>query len=53
MYLDYSGSYGGGGSGSLDYTHSDAWASAFSAVAAGAALVTGLGIMAYIKRAGQ
>ncbi|XP_044504235.1 CBS domain-containing protein CBSCBSPB1 [Mangifera indica] len=53
LYLDYSGSYGGGGSGSLDYAHSDAWASAFSAVAAGAALVTGLGIMAYIKRAGQ
>lgn len=42
------------GSGSLDYAHADsAWASAYSAAAAGAALVAGLGVLAYLKRAGN
>ncbi|XP_058103123.1 CBS domain-containing protein CBSCBSPB5-like [Magnolia sinica] len=54
LHLDYSGSDGrrkrGGGSGSMEYAHKDAWAAAYSAVAAGAALVAGLGVMAYLKR---
>ncbi|KAH9769966.1 CBS domain-containing protein CBSCBSPB1 [Citrus sinensis] len=56
LHLDYKGTGGrrrGSGSESLDYAHQDAWASAYSAVAAGAAVVAGLGIMAYLKRAGQ
>lgn len=37
----------------MDYAHrADAWAAAYSAVAAGAALAAGLGILAYLKRAG-
>ena len=38
--------------GAMDFaeTHADAWASAYSAVAAGAALVAGLGVMTYMKR---
>ncbi|KAL9422580.1 hypothetical protein AB3S75_034788 [Citrus x aurantiifolia] len=55
LHLDYKGTGGrrrGSGSESLDYVHQDAWASAYSAVAAGAAVVAGLGIMAYLKRAG-
>ncbi|KAL2465484.1 CBS domain-containing protein CBSCBSPB5 [Abeliophyllum distichum] len=42
LHLDYSGAprrRGGSNSGSLDYAQPDAWASAYSAVAAGAALV--------------
>lgn len=35
---------------SLEFAQKDAWASAFGAVAAGTALVAGLGIMAYLKR---
>ncbi|OVA09564.1 Phox/Bem1p [Macleaya cordata] len=53
LHVDYSGSGGrrrGGGSRSLDYAHKDAWASAYSTVAAGAALVAGLGVLAYLKR---
>ena len=54
LHLDYSGSDGRRGSSeNLEYAHADAWASAYSAVAAGAALVAGLGLMAYLKRAGQ
>ncbi|XP_006645249.1 CBS domain-containing protein CBSCBSPB1-like [Oryza brachyantha] len=56
LHLDYAGvgrrKRGGGGSSDFDYTGKDAWASAYSAVAAGAALVAGLGVMAYLKRAG-
>ncbi|KAF2598640.1 hypothetical protein F2Q68_00012529 [Brassica cretica] len=37
----------------MEYVHTDAWAAAYSGVAAGAALVAGLGFMAYLKRAGQ
>ncbi|XP_052108873.1 CBS domain-containing protein CBSCBSPB1 [Arachis duranensis] len=63
LYLDYSGtgtgtgtgtgkrSHGrGSGSGSLDHATKDAWASAYSTYAAGAALVAGLGILTYLKR---
>jgi len=42
----------GGGSSDFEYARKDAWASAYSAVAAGAALVAGLGVMAFLKRAG-
>ncbi|KAK8936639.1 CBS domain-containing protein CBSCBSPB1 [Platanthera zijinensis] len=41
-----------GGSVGTEYAHRDAWASAYSTVAAGAALVAGLGFMAYLKRSG-
>ncbi|XP_054807010.1 CBS domain-containing protein CBSCBSPB1-like [Prosopis cineraria] len=56
LHLDYSGTTAGrrrgSGSGSLDYARSsDAWASAYSAVAAGAAIVAGLGLLTYLKRA--
>ncbi|XP_038986888.1 CBS domain-containing protein CBSCBSPB5-like isoform X2 [Phoenix dactylifera] len=53
LYLDYTGTGGRkkrGGSGSMDYANTDAWASAYGAVAAGAALVAGLGVIAYLKR---
>lgn len=56
LHLEYPDSGSGqrkkNGSG-LDYTHKDTWASAYSSVAAGAALVAGLGVMAYLKRSGQ
>lgn len=43
-----------GPKGDLEFAHADsAWASAYSAVAAGAALVAGLGVLAYLKRAGN
>lgn len=55
LHLEYSNSGGGhkkkSGSG-LDYAPKDTWASAYSSVAAGAALVAGLGVMAYLKRSG-
>ncbi|KAI3785875.1 hypothetical protein L1987_45001 [Smallanthus sonchifolius] len=62
LHLDYSGmprnrkgsSRGGdGGGGGLDHVHADAWASAYSSVAAGAALVAGLGVLAFLRRAGN
>ncbi|XP_026385471.1 CBS domain-containing protein CBSCBSPB1-like [Papaver somniferum] len=56
LHLDYSGAGGrrrGGGGGSLEHAHRDAWANAYSTVAAGAALVAGLGVLAYLKRAGS
>ncbi|RLN25328.1 CBS domain-containing protein CBSCBSPB1-like [Panicum miliaceum] len=55
LHLDYVGvgrRKRGGGSSDFEYAGKDAWASAYSAVAAGAALVAGLGVMAYLKRAG-
>ncbi|PUZ53228.1 hypothetical protein GQ55_5G036600 [Panicum hallii var. hallii] len=55
LHLDYAGvghRKRGGGSSDFEYAGKDAWASAYSAVAAGAALVAGLGVMAYLKRAG-
>ncbi|KAL2457272.1 CBS domain-containing protein CBSCBSPB5 [Forsythia ovata] len=38
---------------SLDYAHADAWASAYSAVVAGAALIAGLGVLTYLRHAGN
>ncbi|EEF51768.1 CBS domain-containing protein CBSCBSPB1 [Ricinus communis] len=55
LHLDYSGvrsRRGGSGSGDLAYAQKDAWAAAYSAVAAGAALVAGLGVLAYLRRSG-
>ncbi|XP_057988583.1 CBS domain-containing protein CBSCBSPB1 isoform X2 [Hevea brasiliensis] len=55
LHLDYSGIRGGRGSstsGEMYYAHADAWAAAYSAVAAGAALVAGLGVLAYLRRSG-
>ncbi|XP_062169556.1 CBS domain-containing protein CBSCBSPB5 [Alnus glutinosa] len=55
LHLEYSGTDGrrkASSSGDLAYANSDAWASAYSAVAAGAALVAGLGVLAYLRRAG-
>ncbi|GAB2269677.1 CBS domain-containing protein cbscbspb1 [Dionaea muscipula] len=58
LHLDYSGSTRGGrrlrasASGNVEYAQSDAWAAAYSAVAAGAALVAGLGVLTYLKRSG-
>lgn len=56
LHLDYSGTPRrgrGSRSGGLDYAQADAWASAYSAVAAGAALVAGLGVFAFLRRAGN
>ncbi|KAI3499586.1 hypothetical protein L1887_35389 [Cichorium endivia] len=60
LNLDYSGmprnrkgslaAAGGGGGGGLEHAHADAWASAYSSVAAGAALVAGLGVLAFLRR---
>uniref|UniRef100_J3N8I5 CBS domain-containing protein n=2 Tax=Oryza brachyantha TaxID=4533 RepID=J3N8I5_ORYBR len=52
-----SGRSGGGGGGEggstvMELSSRDAWAAAYSGVAAGAALVTGLGVIAYLRRAG-
>ncbi|KAJ6888928.1 CBS domain-containing protein CBSCBSPB5-like [Populus alba x Populus x berolinensis] len=56
LHLDYTGvctcRRRGSSSESLDYAQADAWASAYSAVAAGAALVAGLGVLAYLRRSG-
>jgi len=55
LHLEYSGTAGrrrSSSSGDMAYANSDAWASAYSAVAAGAALVAGLGVLAYLRRAG-
>nr|XP_043614881.1 CBS domain-containing protein CBSCBSPB1-like [Erigeron canadensis] len=63
LHLDYSGMprsqkgkpaviTRGGGGGGLEHAHADAWASAYSSVAAGAALVAGLGVLAFLKRSG-
>lgn len=56
LHLDYSGTRGrrrATSSGGLDYyADEDAWASAYSAVAAGAAVVAGLGVLAYLRRSG-
>lgn len=57
LYLDFTGSGGHKKHGRIstdnDYAHNDAWASAYSKVAAGAALVAGFGILAYLKKAGS
>ncbi|XVF08683.1 hypothetical protein REPUB_Repub07fG0024600 [Reevesia pubescens] len=54
LHLDYSGTQGRRkGSGSLEYAQSDAWSAAYSAVAAGAAIVAGWSLLAYLKKAGN
>lgn len=56
LHLEYPGSRGrkrGSGAETMDYAQKDAWASAYSAVAAGAALVAGLGVLAYLRRSGN
>ncbi|KAL0355101.1 UNVERIFIED_CONTAM: CBS domain-containing protein CBSCBSPB1 [Sesamum radiatum] len=58
LHLDYSGTprrrRGSTLSSSMDYAQADsAWASAYSAVAAGAALVAGLGVLAFLRRSGN
>ncbi|XP_078434236.1 CBS domain-containing protein CBSCBSPB1-like [Wolffia australiana] len=55
LHLEYGGGSGkrGAESGGVELARKDAWASAYSAVAAGAALVAGLGVMAYLRRAGS
>ncbi|WOK96630.1 hypothetical protein Cni_G05337 [Canna indica] len=53
LHLDYDGvgrRKKGHGTGSLDYAQKDAWASAYSTAAAGAALIAGIGVMAYLKK---
>ena len=50
MHLDHSGTQGhrrGSLSGGIEYAQSDVWASAYSALAAGAALIAGLSMLAY------
>ncbi|KAL8042626.1 hypothetical protein ABFX02_09G065200 [Erythranthe guttata] len=56
LHLDYSGTSSrrkGSNSKNLEYAQADAWASAYSAVAAGAALVAGLSVLAFLKRSGN
>ncbi|XP_051148106.1 CBS domain-containing protein CBSCBSPB5-like isoform X2 [Andrographis paniculata] len=56
LHLEYSGLPGTGkehNSTSLEYAQADAWASAYRTVAAGAALVAGLGVFAFLRRAGN
>ncbi|MQL81490.1 hypothetical protein Taro_013959 [Colocasia esculenta] len=53
LHLDFSGAGGGrngGAPGSLDLVQRNAKAAAYGAVAAGAALVTGLAVMSFLKR---
>ncbi|KAL6890319.1 hypothetical protein ACP4OV_009082 [Aristida adscensionis] len=58
LFLDYSGNSSrrkvaaGGGAVAVGMSSRDAWAAAYSGVAAGAALVTGIGVMAYLRIAG-
>ncbi|XP_009375201.2 LOW QUALITY PROTEIN: CBS domain-containing protein CBSCBSPB1 [Pyrus x bretschneideri] len=58
LHLDYSGTRTrrrrGSATGNVDYAYADsAWASAYNAVAAGAAVAVGLGVLAYLKRSGN
>lgn len=53
LHLDYSGvpkRRRGSSARDMDFVQADAWASAYSAVAAGAALVAGLGFLAFLRR---
>ncbi|KAG5058543.1 hypothetical protein JHK82_013523 [Glycine max] len=53
LHLDYSGTHGYGtdsSSVSWKYANSEAWASAYSAIAAGAAVVAALGLLAFVRR---
>ncbi|KAL1812371.1 hypothetical protein ACET3Z_022436 [Daucus carota] len=56
LHLDYSETprrRRGSDSGDMDYAQADAWASAYKGVAAGAALVAGLGFFAFLRKAGN
>lgn len=57
LHLDYSGTpvrRRGSNSESLDFAHTEsAWASAYTAVAAGAALAASLGVFAFLRRSGE
>ncbi|KAB2073027.1 hypothetical protein ES319_A07G057300v1 [Gossypium barbadense] len=57
LHLDYSGTKDhrrrGSGSGCMDYANSDAWNTACNTVAAGAAVVAGLSLLAYLRKAGN
>ncbi|GMP93534.1 hypothetical protein CsSME_00043313 [Camellia sinensis var. sinensis] len=56
LHLDHSGTQGhrrGSQSGGVEYAQSDVWASACSALAAGAALIAGLSMLAYLRRNGN
>ncbi|XP_019196538.1 PREDICTED: CBS domain-containing protein CBSCBSPB1-like [Ipomoea nil] len=54
LHLDYSASRRrDSGYSSTDYAQADAWASAYKSVAAGAALVAGLGVFAFLRRSGN
>ncbi|CAL5414779.1 unnamed protein product [Camellia sinensis] len=55
LHLDHSGTQGhrrGSQSGGVEYAQSDVWASAYSALAVGAALIAGLSMLAYLRRNG-
>lgn len=57
LYLDFSNSHhsvgkGMGESVAIDHSSREAWQAAYKAVAAGAALVVGLSMVAYLKRTG-
>lgn len=51
MHLDYSGTRGYGTEANLglEYAESEAWASAYHTVAAGAAIVAALGLLAFFR----
>ncbi|KAI7999302.1 CBS domain-containing protein CBSCBSPB5 [Camellia lanceoleosa] len=56
LHLDHSGTQGHGrGSQSVgvEYAQSDLWASAYNALAPGAALIAGLSMLAYLRRNGN
>ncbi|KAF5940937.1 hypothetical protein HYC85_022104 [Camellia sinensis] len=56
LHLDHSGTQGhrrGSQSGGVEYAQSDVWASAYSALPAGAALIAGLSMLAYLRRNGN
>ncbi|RDY12942.1 CBS domain-containing protein CBSCBSPB5, partial [Mucuna pruriens] len=49
LHLDYSGTRESS-SGSRKYANSEAWASAYRAIAAGAAIVAAIGLLAFVRR---
>lgn len=57
LHLDYIGTprhRRGSNSESVDYAHPEtAWATAYTAVAAGAALAASLGVFAFLRRSGE
>ncbi|XP_039017162.1 CBS domain-containing protein CBSCBSPB1-like isoform X2 [Hibiscus syriacus] len=56
LHLDYSGMKDRrqtSNSRSSDYANPDAWTTAYNTVAAGAAVVAGLGLLAYLRKAGN